>query len=227
MNIQQHEKSIELVYEHSDFIIVHKPSGLDVHNKAGNLIDLLELELKLRLHAVHRLDQETSGLLLLAKTAQATTQLQTALSSSQSQKIYLAIVKGQLASKSGIWSMPISAKAEGRKQPAGLAKNRRPAQTEYTLVDQTPWLSLLTCRLQTGRQHQIRKHCALAGYPIIGDQRYGDPKHTRLMAHKFKFNSLALHAYHLSFNYLGNEYSFIERPPSNWEAFGLNHNLQP
>ena len=217
---------IDIIYDHHDFILVNKPAGLDVHNKPGNLLDLLEANTQLRFHAVHRLDQDTSGILVLAKTAKVTTTLQASLQSSQSQKSYLAIVKGQPNPSQGQWSMPISAKAEGRRDPAGLAKHRIEACTQYMVIEQTPWLSLLKCRLLTGRQHQIRKHCALARCPIVGDLRYGDPKHARLMTHKFKFKHLALHACSISFNYLGQEYSFSQKPPLAWSNFDFTYPSQ-
>ena len=212
-----------IIREHRDFIVVNKPAGIDVHNKPGNLIHRLELTTQTRFKPVHRLDQETSGLILLAKTAKATSSLQVALSSSLSQKSYLAVIKSKLKPRVGQWTMQITNKAEGRRQPAGPAKKRVSAHTEYEVLDQNQWLSLISCTLHTGRQHQIRKHCALAQCPIIGDLRYGDPKHARLMAHKYKFNGLALHAYYLKFNYQGEHFIFSKKPPEMWNNFNLTY----
>ena len=110
--------TVSFTREHRDFIVVNKPAGIDVHNKPGNLIQILELTTQTRFKPVHRLDQETSGLILLAKTVEATAAtLQVALKSSLSQKSYLAVIKNKPKSTVSQWTMQISNKAEGRRQP--------------------------------------------------------------------------------------------------------------
>ena len=120
-----------IIHEHRDFIVVNKPAGIDVHNKPDNLIARLEATTQSRFKPVHRLDQETSGLILLAKTAETTATLQAALKSSLSQKSYLAVIKGQPQPEVGQWTMQISNKAEGRRQPAGLPNSALARLTRF------------------------------------------------------------------------------------------------
>ncbi|MEE2644986.1 MAG: RluA family pseudouridine synthase [Myxococcota bacterium] len=213
---------IEVIYEDQERLVVNKPAGVTVHNGPANLIECLQRSEGQRLHLVHRLDRETSGLLLLAKTPAATTRLQAALASIESCKSYLAIVRGCPRTAHGTWTRAISAKAEGRKNPAGLSRDRVPAQTDFERIDQTPWLSLLRCELKSGRQHQIRKHAALAGCPLVGDRRYGDPKHAKTIARRFAFEGLALHAVALSIQDQGERLTFRCPPPQSWACFGFS-----
>ena len=212
---------IKIIYEDRSFIVVNKPSGLAVHNGAVNLIDILEMEISIRFKPVHRLDRETSGLIVLARDKEAAARLQRSLQAADSCKEYLAVVKGQPSTPIGDWTTPLSPKAEGRKSPAGKVKDRVPAHTHFELLDQTPWLSLLRCRLLTGRQHQIRKHCVLDGSPIIGDARYGHPKHVQMISRRYKFDDLALHAYHLRMSDQGQQHTFQISPPDSWLSFGF------
>ena len=213
--------AIEVIYEDRALVVVNKPAGLSVHNDSGNLIERLVAERGERLRPVHRLDRETSGLLLLARAREAAGALQRALQSGESKKEYLASLRGQFPEPRGDWRAPISPKAEGRRNPAGLKKDRIEAHTRFEVIAQTQWLSLLRCELLTGRQHQIRKHAAIAGHPIVGDRRYGDPKHARMIAHRLHFEGLALHAARLSVSYQGEQFSFTAPPPLAWETFGF------
>ena len=210
-----------VVAEHALFYMINKPAGLAVHNGPQNLIDLLEVKLKERLNPVHRLDRDTSGLILLARGSKATTALQQSLSSSSSSKNYLAIIRGQLKQKQGSWTMPLSNKAEGRRNPAGQRKDQVSAHTDYELVDQNKWLSLVRCQLKTGRQHQIRKHIVLAGSQIIGDRRYGDLKYQKMIDQRYEDSRLFLLAQQLLFNLKGQNFEFTLDLPDYWQKFGL------
>ena len=212
---------IEVIYADRALVVVNKPAGLSVHNDSGNLIERLVAERGEHLRPVHRIDRETSGLLLLARDREAAAALQRALQSGESEKEYLASLRGRLSEPRGDWRAPLSPKAEGRRNPAGLKRNRVEAHTRFELIAQTQWLSLLRCQLLTGRQHQIRKHAAIAGHPIVGDRRYGDPKHARMIAHRLRFEGLALHAARLRLRYRGEALSFTAPPPAAWGAFGF------
>ena len=214
-------KEIEIIYEDRSLVVVNKPSGLAVHNGPTNLINILVSEFGERLKPVHRLDQETSGIILLARGAKGAARLQQALVSSESSKEYFALVRGKPPQQVGDWTAQISPKAEGRKNPAGPSKDRVQAHTHFEVIAQTPWLSMLKCQLLTGRQHQIRKHAALAGCYIVGDRRYGDPKHVRMISHRFKFNGLALHASQLTITHHDRQHTFTAPPPTEWEVFGF------
>ena len=133
----------------------------------------------------------------------------------------LTVVKGQPSQFNGEWTKPLSSKAEGRKNPAGKLKDQVPAHTHFELLAQTPWLSLLRCRLLTGRQHQVRKHCSLAGCHIVGDTRYGSLKHAEMISRRYRVDSLALHAYRLSVSDQGHVHTFQVPPPKAWLEFGF------
>lgn len=213
--------SIQVLEKNELYWVINKPAGLAVHNGPLNLIDLLEKQVGERFHPVHRLDRETSGLILLARGSKATALLQKTLSSENSKKEYLAIIRGQITN-GGKWTMPISSKAEGRQNPAGKNKERVTALTQYEVLDHNQWLSLISCTLHTGRQHQIRKHAALAKHHIIGDKRYGDPKYVKMITKRYQFSGLALHAQRLSFHLKGKDQTFEAPMPSSWHCFELN-----
>ena len=212
---------VEIIHDEHGLVIVNKPSGLAVHNGEVNLIDLLEAELDERLKPVNRLDQETSGLIVLARGASAAASLQRSLALPESQKSYLAVTRGQPKSAQGEWRFPISPKSEGRKNPSGKRQDRVEAHTGFEVLTQNKWLALIRCRLFTGRQHQIRKHACLAGCHLVGDRRYGDPKHARMIAQRYRFEGLALHSAHLLLSYEGERFEFEAPIPAAWSCFGL------
>ena len=212
---------IKIVFEDSAMLVVDKPASLSVHNGPINLIELLAEQRGVRLKPVHRLDSETSGLILLAKTAEAAAELQASLSASGCHKEYLAVTRGAPSALSGDWTAPLTTKAEGRRAPAGQLRDRVEAHTRFEVLDQTPWLSLLRCQLFTGRQHQIRKHAALAGCHLLGDRRYGDPKHAKAMKNRFKLDHTALHAARLTFTTRERTYALSAAPPLDWDSFGF------
>ena len=215
-------KNAEILTENKHFLVVNKPAGLAAHNGAINLVDLLEKQAGERLHLVHRLDRETSGLILLARGSQSTQLLQETLSKKESKKEYLAIMRGQVEPKIEQWSFPISSKAEGRQNPAGRKKDQVSAVTDYRVVDQNKWLSLVHCVLLTGRQHQIRKHAALAGHHIIGDPRYGDKAYQKMIVKRYGCQRMLLHAHRLSFTFNDTKYDFVSPMPDSWLCFGLS-----
>ena len=212
---------IEIIHDQQGLVIINKPAGLAVHNGEVNLIELLEAELDERLKPVNRLDQETSGLIVLARGASAAASLQRSLASPESQKSYLAITRGQPKSAQGDWRAAISPKSEGRKNPAGKRQDRVEAHTGFEVLAQNKWLALIRCRLFTGRQHQIRKHACLAGCHLVGDRRYGDPKHAKMIAQRYRFEGLALHSAHLSLSYEGACLEFEAPLPTAWSCFDL------
>lgn len=202
---------IEILNAGRGWIAVNKPSGMSVHNDAHSAIVLIK-ELLLRDKSliaktgwlpenfepapVHRLDRETSGVLLLAVRKDQATRLQKAFQEKQVEKIYRAIVRGRLDSTNDLneWSFPLSEKSEGRKNPAGVKTLRKPCLTRFTILRVSRYFTEIEIKLETGRQHQIRRHAALAGHPVINDQRYGEPRHSALIKKIYGTERMLLHA---------------------------------
>ncbi|MEZ0391885.1 MAG: RluA family pseudouridine synthase [Pseudobdellovibrionaceae bacterium] len=191
------ESHLSILRQEKDWLAVDKPSGLSVHNSEDpeNLLSLLQKQLGLMdLYPIHRLDKETSGLQLLALNDKAASRLATQFQDRKVQKFYQGIVAGSLPEK-GVWNHSLSDQAEGWKNPAGLAQNRIPCETHFQVLKFSNYFSWLEFEILTGRQHQIRKHCALAGRALIGDPRYGNPKYNQKIAELYSFNRMALHCW--------------------------------
>lgn len=168
--------SIPILSQNTDWLVVDKPPGLSVHNNEDpkNLLKVLSAQCGIKdLFPVHRLDKETSGVQIFALHKASAQQLSQEFQQDRVEKIYWGLVKGVFKDPTGRWSQPLTDKAEGRRSPKGLSKNRVPCLTEYKVIQHSPFVSLCEFRLLTGRQHQIRKHAALAKHPLIGDSRYG------------------------------------------------------
>lgn len=193
-NISKSEK-IPLVYQEPEWLAVDKPPGLSVHNDEDptNLIKLLSIQLSVqKIFPVHRLDKETSGVQILALSESAASWLAQQFQNHEVQKFYSGIVAGQVPEK-GTWNLPLSDKAEGAKNPAGNVQDRKPCETKYRVLRQSKYFSWLEFEILTGRQHQIRKHCALAGRALVGDLRYGNPKYFTKIREIYNFDRMALH----------------------------------
>lgn len=177
-----------------------------------DLASILQNEYKLKdFHFVNRLDQETSGLMVIGLNTTTVPKLQEALT--QGHKKYLAILRGTKLSGEGQWTWPITDKAEGRANPQGLSRERKEAISRWKVLGQNQYFTEIEVEIETGRQHQIRKHAALAKHPIVGDSRYNEPKYNTRIRELYNFPRMALHAWKLSFAYEGQELSFeLERP---------------
>jgi 23S rRNA-/tRNA-specific pseudouridylate synthase len=153
------------------------------------------------LHAVHRLDKETSGLVLLAGHPNLLRYFAVQFTNGTVIKQYQALLHGHLSEGPDrrqwqSWQWPLTLKAAGRANIAGSGE-RAAALTHYRVTRLTPRYTLVECRLATGRTHQIRRHSALAGHAVVGDQRYGSPRAARFVQ-QLGFTRLALHASLLS-----------------------------
>jgi tRNA pseudouridine65 synthase len=192
---QPAEWPVPILHDESDWLAVDKPYGLSVHNKedSTNLLQVLEQQFSgRRFYPVHRLDKETSGIQLLAKSEKAASDLAQQFQNHQVKKIYQGIVAGTLPAQ-GSWNEALSDKAEGWKNPAGLAVDRVACETRFRSLRNSKYFTWLEFKLLTGRQHQIRKHCALAGRALIGDPRYGNPKYNQKISELYGFHRMALH----------------------------------
>lgn len=177
-----HPKGITILFEDHDIIVIDKPSGLltvsteRVKDKTAyfKLTDYVRKgnpSSKNRVFIVHRLDKDTSGLLVFAKNEAAKTYLQEHWQ--EFRKKYFAVVSGQLKSTSGVISSYLAENTSHRMYSVEDPKKGKLAKTEYTLIRASRYNSLLEISLHTGRKNQIRVHLSELGHPIIGDKKYG------------------------------------------------------
>jgi 23S rRNA pseudouridine1911/1915/1917 synthase len=197
---------LDIVYEDQDLLVVNKPAGLVVHpavgHHRGTLVnalldhcpDLSGIGGYLRPGIVHRLDKDTSGLLLVSKSDLAHQGLSAGLKAHQIKRKYLALVCGELRSGQGLIDAPLGRDPKDRKRIAVVAGGRT-AVTHYGIKERFSGYTLLDVELETGRTHQIRVHLAYAGYPVAGDPVYG-PRRNPL-----GLPGQALHAYRIVFTH--------------------------
>ncbi|CAI2719033.1 RluA family pseudouridine synthase [Nitrospina watsonii] len=184
LDVQAEAIPLNIVYEDASLIVVDKPPGLVVHpapgHGGGTLVNALLHHCKdlkgiggvERPGIVHRLDKDTSGLVLVAKTGAALNDLLRQFKERQVKKVYLALVKGKVEPASGWIDAPIGRHRQHRKKMA-LNDDGRAAQTYYEVEKQFSQFALLRAEPKTGRTHQIRVHLASIGHPILGDRLYG------------------------------------------------------
>ena len=175
---------LEIVYEDDDLLIVNKPAGMVSHpaygNYTGTLVNALlhhcqrlsSVNIPLRPGIVHRLDKDTSGLLVVAKNDRAHHLLARQFSARTIEREYWALVWGKFSEPEGVVEASLGRSKKDRKKVAVLKEGKH-ARTEYELLKQFAYLSLLGLRLRTGRTHQIRVHLAHIGHPVFGDPTYG------------------------------------------------------
>ncbi|RNI26491.1 pseudouridine synthase [Rufibacter latericius] len=202
---------LEIIYEDAHYVAINKPNGLLVHRtriaeeKKEFALQLLRDQLGYRLHAVHRLDRGTSGVLLFAKSPKATAPLVKAFAERQPDKTYLAIVRGY-APEAGTIDSPI------RPDKDHPNKEAQEAVTHFNRLGtielpipvgryETSRYSLVRIKPETGRMHQIRKHFAHLRHYIIGDKKHGDWRHNRMFLEELNSPSLLLHAASLTFEH--------------------------
>ncbi len=178
---------LRIVYEDSELAVVYKPSGMVVHPAAGNHDGTLVNALLFRLDdlsgiggverpgVVHRIDKDTSGLLLVAKTDRAHLSLSAQIAAHSVDRAYKAIVIGHMKQPEGDVDAPVGRHPTDRKKMA-IVPNGKPARTHWRVLEELKGASLLECVLSTGRTHQIRVHMASLGHPVLGDPVYGPKK---------------------------------------------------
>lgn len=207
---------LDIRYEDDDMLVINKPAGMVVHPAAGHTTgtlvnailahcpDLPGIGGEKRPGIVHRLDKETSGLIVIAKNEAALHHLQAQFKDRTVGKQYLALVDGQVQPPTAVIDAPIGRDPRQRKKmaviPFGASARSRPAQTQYTTITGYDDFTLLRCELFTGRTHQIRVHMAAVRHPCVGDLTYGaDPT----LAHRLGLERQWLHAVGLGFEHPG------------------------
>jgi len=191
--------NLPVVLEDQVLLIVNKPAGLAVHGGSGISFGAIESMRAARpelrfLELVHRLDRDTSGLLMLAKKRSALTRLHAALREGQVRKRYLAMVKGEFGSLEQDVVLPLRKfLTSAGERRVSVDKGGREAHTRFRPEQAMPGFTLLSAELYTGRTHQIRVHLAHLGFPIIGDEKYGDFELNRELA-KRGLKRMFLHA---------------------------------
>ena len=180
---------LDIVYEDGDLLVVNKPKGMVVHpapgNPDGTLVNALlyhcggslsGINGVIRPGIVHRIDKDTSGLLIVAKNDRAHQSLAEQIAVHSFTRIYNAVVYGNLKTEEGTISAPLGRHPADRKRMAVLSSGGREAVTHYRVLERFSGFTLVECRLETGRTHQIRVHMAHIGHPVAGDPVYGPKK---------------------------------------------------
>ena len=208
VSIEPEDIPLDVVYEDSDVIVINKPKGLVVHPAAGHwsgtLVNALMHHCKdslsgingeLRPGIVHRIDMDTSGLLIVAKNDFAHQALAEQLQDHSLARTYECIVVGGIKEDSGTIDAPIGRHPVDRKKMAVTEKNSKPAVTHWQVLERFSGYTRLQCKLETGRTHQIRVHLSWRNHPIVGDMVYGHKKP------ELGLDSQCLHARELTFRH--------------------------
>ncbi len=180
---------LDILYEDDDIIVINKPKGMVVHPAAGNytgtLVNALLYHCKgklsgingvLRPGIVHRIDKNTSGILVVAKSDIAHKSLSEQIKEHSMTREYRAVIYGHLKDTNGLVDAPIGRNTIDRKRMCVTDKNSKNAVTHYTVLEEYKDFSYICCRLETGRTHQIRVHMSYIGHPLAGDDVYGPKK---------------------------------------------------
>lgn len=210
---------LDIIYEDDDIIVVNKQKGLVVHpangNPDGTLVNAIMNICKdslsgiggeLRPGIVHRLDKDTSGLIIIAKNDKSHINLSEQIKNHEVSKTYLALVRGIVKENEATINMPIARSTKDRKKMA-VAKDGRNAVTHFKVLERFEGYTLLEIKIETGRTHQIRVHMSHIGYPVIGDMVYSNGKNP------FGVKGQMLHSYKLAFRHpITNEVLTLQAP---------------
>ena len=205
---------LDIIYEDDDLIVINKPKGTVVHpapgNTSGTLVNALLYHCGstlsgvggvIRPGIVHRIDKDTSGLLVVAKNDETHLALSEQLKTHTISRVYYAISVGNFGSETGTVNAPIGRHPTDRKKMAVIksGKNAKEAITHYTVLEHFSGFSYIKCRLETGRTHQIRVHMSYIGHPLMGDTVYGGGKTKFEVCNKALLSGQCLHAGELEF----------------------------
>lgn len=204
LKVEPENIPIDIVYEDKDVIVVNKPQGMVVHPAPGNyngtLVNALLYHCKdlssingvIRPGIVHRIDKDTSGILVVAKNDEAHNKLSEQLKDHSMKREYYALIEGRLKNDSGTIDKPLGRNKKDRLK-IGIVEDGKRAVTHYEVLERYNGYTLIKCVLETGRTHQIRVHMSSIGFPLVGDPLYGFKRQ------KFKVEGQVLHAKTLGF----------------------------
>jgi 23S rRNA pseudouridine955/2504/2580 synthase len=212
-----------IVFEDKHFLVIDKPSGIASHGGSGISHGAVELLRAARpqdhLELVHRLDRDTSGILVFARTRAGLTGLQAAIRAGETTKQYLCLMLGHPSkAKFDVNAPLLKSVLQGGERMVRVADSGKPSLTFFREMEQYPSARLMQATLGTGRTHQIRVHAAHVGHPLAGDPKYGD----REMNKRFRdmgLQRMFLHATHMSFEIDGRGYSFSAPLPDDLKEF--------
>ncbi|MBL7759961.1 MAG: RluA family pseudouridine synthase [Sediminibacterium sp.] len=223
----------DIIFENSDFVAVNKPSGLlSIPDRAGSEISLKDI-LKERygnIFTVHRLDRDTSGIILFAKNEDAHKELSRLFESREMEKFYVGLVNGQMINESGSIDAAIM-EHPGKTTKMITHVKGKPSLTDYQVLESFRLYTWVQFQIHTGRTHQIRVHMQHIGHSIVCDNIYGDPKPILLSSIKRNFklakaadeekpilSRLALHSFKLNFSMNGESYELEAPVPKDLKA---------
>ncbi|HHV94925.1 MAG TPA: RluA family pseudouridine synthase [Clostridiaceae bacterium] len=220
LDIEPENIPLDILYEDEHILVVNKPKGMVVHPAAGNYSgtlvnaimnycgdNLSDINGIIRPGIVHRLDKDTSGALIVAKTNEAHKIISEKLKEHDITRIYIALVKGIIKEDKGKIDLPIGRHPIDRKKMAVNTKNGRKAVTHYRVLERFDDSTYVELSLETGRTHQIRVHMSYIGHPVIGDEVYGGRQKG------YNLKGQALHAKCIKFHHpITGEYMHIEAP---------------
>ena len=228
--IEAENISLDILYEDDDIIVVNKARGMVVHPAAGvnsgtlvnallyHCDDLSGINGEIRPGIVHRLDKDTSGVMVCAKNDKAHVNLAEQIRTKAAHRIYLAIVNGNIKEEAGIIKGDIGRHPIERKKMAIVKENGKPAVTHFKVLERFGDFTLVECKLETGRTHQIRVHMASIGHPLVNDPKYGPKKSS-----PFAIKGQALHSHELTLTHptTGEEMHFTAPLPDDMEKILL------
>lgn len=206
LDVEPQQMDLDIVYEDDDVILINKPKGMVVHPAPGHTTDTLVNGLLYhckdnlsgingvaRPGIVHRIDRDTTGILIVCKNDMSHNSIAAQLKEHSINRRYRALVHGNLKDDTGTVEGPIGRHPIDRKKMSINEKNGKPAVTHYTVLERFGNYTLIECKLETGRTHQIRVHMTSIGHPLVGDEVYGPAKCP------FKLQGQCLHAMILGF----------------------------
>ncbi|MBP3231084.1 RluA family pseudouridine synthase [Anaerovibrio sp.] len=221
---------LDILYEDNDIIVINKARGMVVHPAAGissgtlvnallyHCRDLSGINGEIRPGIVHRLDKDTSGVMVAAKNDKAHISLAKQIQDKTAHRTYIAIVWNNIKEEAGIIRGDIGRHPTDRKKMAIVQDNGKPAVTHFKVLERFGDCTLVECRLETGRTHQIRVHMTHIGHPLVGDPKYGAAKHGKIKGN-FAIQGQALHSVSLELTHptTGERMKFTSPVPDDME----------